>query len=429
MRNLFLRLYLLVVLTFIGVGWSLDKLFDAYNTTQMEDVSSTPYEKVLHLVEYQLSTLPVSQWQSYLNTTAEETLENLQLEQLDDVQLDIETQKALMSGKIIILVSAEGENYIKQIRNSAQMINLGPIKRLESGSQFELFFALIFYLILAAVLLLWIWPLWRSVKILNLAASQFGEGSLETRVQVSNTSSLSMLANTFNNMADRIQTLIKTQNELTNAVSHELRTPISRLKFSLEMLYSSENEGDKLRYLKGMGKDVNELEELTREMLAYARLEQVHAEPKTLEIKIVHWLNDVVDEIKQDFPALNFTVNSEVIDKDCNVAIEPHSMARALSNLLRNAARYSKNEISVTFKDRDKVNVIWIDDDGQGIAENDRKKVFEAFTRLDNSRDRSSGGVGLGLAIVKRIMEWHQGKVSIVESPLGGARFILEWPK
>lgn len=72
---------------------------------------------------------------------------------------------------------------------------------------------------------------------------------------------------------------------------------------------------------------------------------------------------------------------------------------------------------------------ISVEDDGQGIPEKDREKVFIPFARLDDSRTRASGGYGLGLSIVSRIAFWFNGKMSVDESPtLGGARFIMTWP-
>ncbi|MNT74659.1 Sensor protein RstB [compost metagenome] len=70
-----------------------------------------------------------------------------------------------------------------------------------------------------------------------------------------------------------------------------------------------------------------------------------------------------------------------------------------------------------------------MDDDGGGIAEADRERVFEPFIRLDESRDRGTGGAGLGLAIVKRVAANHGGTIAIQGSPLGGARFVLRWPR
>lgn len=72
--------------------------------------------------------------------------------------------------------------------------------------------------------------------------------------------------------------------------------------------------------------------------------------------------------------------------------------------------------------------LIHVDDDGPGIPRADRRRVFQAFTRLDTSRDRDTGGFGLGLAIVQRVVAWHGGRVEISRSPLGGARFTIRWP-
>ena len=73
--------------------------------------------------------------------------------------------------------------------------------------------------------------------------------------------------------------------------------------------------------------------------------------------------------------------------------------------------------------------MIHVDDDGPGIPQEDRDRIFEAFSRLDESRDRQSGGHGLGLAIAKRIIEAHKGKISVGTSPSGGARFTITWPE
>ena len=103
-------------------------------------------------------------------------------------------------------------------------------------------------------------------------------------------------------------------------------------------------------------------------------------------------------------------------------------MTRVLDNLVQNGLRYAAERVEVRFsKDQENYRII-VDDDGKGIAENEREKVFEAFSRIDASRDRSSGGFGLGLAIANRIIKAHKGHIVISESNLGGARFEVSWP-
>jgi two-component system sensor histidine kinase RstB len=102
-------------------------------------------------------------------------------------------------------------------------------------------------------------------------------------------------------------------------------------------------------------------------------------------------------------------------------------MPYAITNLLRNAIKYARHGSGSARKCRDQIQV-HVDDDGIGIPADERERVFSAFTRLDRSRDRSTGGYGLGLAIARLVLEQHGGTASAAESPLGGARFTLSWP-
>ena len=103
-----------------------------------------------------------------------------------------------------------------------------------------------------------------------------------------------------------------------------------------------------------------------------------------------------------------------------------------MRNLLRNAIKYASKEIQISAYLESQANqatnlVLNVDDDGIGVPENERERIFSAFTRLDRSRDRATGGYGLGLAITRRAVELHGGKASVSASPLGGARFTLCW--
>ena len=103
-------------------------------------------------------------------------------------------------------------------------------------------------------------------------------------------------------------------------------------------------------------------------------------------------------------------------------------MPYAVTNLLRNALKYTTSQIVVSAEVVDDYIRIHVDDDGIGIPPEERQRVFFAFTRLDRSRDRATGGYGLGLAIVRLVLEQHGGTASAEESPLGGARFTISWP-
>ena len=130
-------------------------------------------------------------------------------------------------------------------------------------------------------------------------------------------------------------------------------------------------------------------------------------------------------------PALSFTLDCSSLPAEASVKSDPYYLERALSNLLRNATRYAKHTIHVTAAWEGNSVCLWVDDDGDGIPEAERARIFEPFIRLDTSRDRRTGGYGLGLAIVQRVLQWHGGTVTAEAAPppLSGARFKLCWPR
>jgi len=121
-------------------------------------------------------------------------------------------------------------------------------------------------------------------------------------------------------------------------------------------------------------------------------------------------------------------VDSSALPAVLHVELDRKSMPYAIGNLLRNAIRYARTRVRVSAEVTDGEIRVHVDDDGIGIPVEERDRVFSAFTRLDRSRDRSTGGYGLGLAIARLVLEQHNGRASAAESPLGGARLTLSWP-
>jgi two-component system sensor histidine kinase RstB len=110
--------------------------------------------------------------------------------------------------------------------------------------------------------------------------------------------------------------------------------------------------------------------------------------------------------------------------------VEPRHLHRAIQNLVGNAARYASRQVRVRCRLDSNNCRIDVEDDGPGIPRSDWDRVFIAFSRLDDSRTRTSGGYGLGLSIVRRIMYWHGGQAFVgISATLGGACFSLVWPR
>lgn len=354
-------------------------------------------------------------------------------ELLSTLANDNELNQRFESGKIIHIDGSDYEYYIQKLKEYPYILQAGPIKPpIAVILSFLAGLFLLFFLGLAITLFLWIRPLWQSINELTNASDNFGQGKLDSRVNIKSRAALGNLARQFNAMAERINCLITGHRDLTNAVSHELRTPITRMRFALEMLEKTNEKTDKKtkqRYLDGLNVDVNDLEDLVNELLNFARFEQAKPLPDLETIELLPWLEDIIEH------ARGYAGNLKIYCVNNNVPIahkircSPRYLARVIHNLLRNACKYSQHEISIILELTEKGTLIHIDDDGVGIPKKDRPLIFEPFSRLDESRSRLSGGHGLGLAIAKKIIDTHNGCITIDDSPIGGARFSISLPK
>ncbi len=285
-------------------------------------------------------------------------------------------------------------------------------------------------MVLTVILLLaWAMPIWRDLDALRNATLRMGQGDLDVRVRLSRISGIRHVGESFNLMAKRISALIDSQRSLTNAVSHELRTPLARLSFEVDMLGQDNYPTRRSQILQDMRADISELEAMVAELLVYARLERPTDETVTLQtVDVCDWLGEALALVAHQADARGIRCDVRA-GYPAHVTLHPRYMSRALLNLVQNAVRYASARVEIELTETpDGGYELWVDDDGCGVPEADRERVFEPFVRLDESRDRGTGGAGLGLAIVKRVAANHGGTIGILNSPLGGARFALRWP-
>ncbi|MGE8658215.1 MAG: ATP-binding protein [Achromobacter sp.] len=282
--------------------------------------------------------------------------------------------------------------------------------------------------VVVGLLALWALPMWRDMDALRNAALRMGQGELSMRVRLSRIAGIRHVGESFNQMAERIAALIDNQRSLTNAVSHELRTPLARLSFEVDLLARDGLSPAHQRVLRDMRADIAELESMVAELLVYARLERPMEETVRLEtVDTRDWLGEALAQVAHQAQARNVCC-VVAAGHPPHVRLHPRYMSRALLNLVQNAVRYASGrvDIALTHTPPGHFELI-VDDDGPGIPVADRERIFEPFIRLDESRDRGTGGAGLGLAIVRRVAAGHRGAVWVCDSPMGGARFVLRW--
>ncbi|WP_335945715.1 ATP-binding protein [Pseudomonas sp. G166] len=279
-----------------------------------------------------------------------------------------------------------------------------------------------------ACLLLWLRPHWRDLERLRSTAERFGKGHLSERTHIASSSNIGSLAHVFDTMAGDIESLLNQQRDLLNAVSHELRTPLTRLDFGLALALSDDLPPASRERLQGLVAHIRELDELVLELLSYSRLQNPECLPERVEVPLDEFIDSILGSVDEDLAAPDVVIDVLLHGTLERFVLDPRLTARALQNLLRNAMRYCERRIQVGVLVSDHGCEIWVDDDGIGIPDSERERVFEPFYRLDRSRDRATGGFGLGLAISRRALEAQGGTLTVEASPLGGARFRLWLP-
>ena len=359
----------------------------------------------------------------------------LTLQSINKLQLDTDQKARLYRKDIVIMFRDNTSVENSSIRVLAPteiqdtVVDLGPIP-LFNWFPLNLIISITLismFLIRLGVYAL-IFPLERKLQLIQSGITKVREGKLNTKVKVVGEDEIAHLAATFNSMTEHIRRLIESQRELTRAVSHELRTPVARIRFAVDMLADTDDYDDRMSQRDYIDQDIESLNGLIDEILTYAKLEE--GSPK------MDWedvdLQELVSQIARETNALGKPVTVEVgnMQKGAFAQADRRYLHRVLQNLAGNATRYAESTIIISAGLEKNEAFISVEDDGQGIPEKDREKVFIPFARLDDSRTRASGGYGLGLSIVSRIAFWFNGRMSVDESPtLGGARFTMKWPK
>jgi signal transduction histidine kinase len=335
----------------------------------------------------------------------------LRVEELkpDEREVELTTLRlssGLAEGPLAVLAGAESETIDKAI---------GDLARIFAVALIPLSFA-------AAALA---WALTgrtlHPVEAIRSQAEAIGGATLDERVPVPDgKDEIHALAETMNLMLDRIESHDRSLRQFTADASHELKSPVANLRALVDTSHLTGPEWETLK-----GTLVGETDRLASlvENLLYLTLDDaghVSNTQHTVEL----------DEIVFAEASVIATTHDTTVDlsgvQPATIKGSATEIAQMLRNLLDNAARHAGSRLEVGIDSTSPL-TLRVGDDGPGINESDRERVFERFTRLDDARARDAGGSGLGLAIVRRIATRHDATVEIGESDLGGAEVIVRF--
>ena len=232
------------------------------------------------------------------------------------------------------------------------------------------------------------------------------------------------LARTLNEMLDRIDASQRLQRQFVSDASHELRSPLATLRQLAEVAEGYPGRVETADLAADVLAEEQRMEDLVNALLVLARLDDAPAPATTGRSTWTTWCS--MEARRQRDGGARIDVSGVSAGQ---VAGHPVLLGQAVRNLLANAVRHARDRVTVTLDEHDDRVLLVVDDNGPGIPEEERTRVFERFVRLDESRARDDGGgAGLGLAIVRKVVESSGGTVVVGDAPGGGARMTVSLP-
>lgn len=243
----------------------------------------------------------------------------------------------------------------------------------------------------------------------------------------SNGVELNSLAKSFNQLLERIESVLEREKSFSAGASHELKTPLAVIRTNLDVLdmYEEPTKEDLQDVIEIVEKQTDRMIRLVDDLFAMYTLSGYEIIETIYVDKLI---DDIVMEQKGNMQEKNISIHIQ--NKQCKIKGNSVMFKHALSNILQNAIKYNVNngKIKIIVEDRKNDCVIKISDSGIGIAPSAAEHIFEAFYREDKSRSRKIGGAGLGLSIVKSIIKQHGGSVEYQPNNPKGSTFIVSIP-
>jgi len=269
----------------------------------------------------------------------------------------------------------------------------------------------------------------RPLRRMAGTAAAVNAGDLSHRIGATDTNDeIAVLAESFDNMLDRLDDAFARQRAFVSDASHELRTPLTVVRGQLEVLARQPDvtHEDVIRVTRLVSAETERMERLVDDLLLLAKTEEgspLHRRP----IEVRDYVHDVFD-------ALSLTADRDFElgpVSDVTIEADPDRIAQVIHNLAQNAVAHTPEGglVRLSAESNGRYVRFAVEDDGPGIPPDQRGRIFDRFHRTDISRARSTGGSGLGLAIARALVVAHGGSIRAGESPEGGARLEFDLPR
>ncbi|QLB40765.1 MULTISPECIES: envelope stress sensor histidine kinase CpxA [Mannheimia] len=292
-------------------------------------------------------------------------------------------------------------------------------------------FLMIFILMLSGMpLLLWLsFKITKPVQSLTASANAIATGHLEInpKLEKEDIYEIREVGKSFNHMVKSLKDLTEQQRRMISDISHELKTPLARLQLATAISRRKMGESAEIHRIET---EIRKLDQMVKGLLVISQQKLNYQIHKKI-FKINEIWHDVIEDAQFETAQNNIILiikqnisNPELYSINGSVS----TLTSALENLIRNAQKYSNKIISISMEIKEEKLILVVEDNGEGIPENEYENILKPFYRIDEARTRETGGSGLGLSIVHNAAQQHQGNIHLTKSDLGGLRAELEIP-
>ncbi len=264
-------------------------------------------------------------------------------------------------------------------------------------------------------------------------AREISKGNFSKRIEVKGHNEISQMGETLNYMCEELSQLEEKRRKFVSDASHELKTPMAGIKLICDSLVAADNPDPETvkEFLYDMSDEVNRLTRVVERLLVLTKLDaggnSLHLEETDIRMLVSH----AVKKLRPIANEKRITLCADYHEALFAPAlIDYDKIYEAIYNIMDNAVKYSPEDsiVRVEVSEKDGWIVINVSDNGPGIPESERERIFERFYRLDDSRARDTGGTGLGLSIAKEAIIMHKGSITVSEGVNGGSVFTIILP-
>ena len=369
-----------------------------------------------------------------------ETAQNQCPGELTNASAQAAVERAFSGRSVEFELLGPQENYAARKFTAAGGANFVLITRLEAprvpapfGVNWRMRLLRILAVILTAGLLCYALAryLTAPVKKLRNATKKLADGDLSARVASKRRDELGKLARDFDEMAERIESLLASQKRLTRDVSHELRSPLARMNVALE-LARQKSGAEAAPLLERIETESNRLNEMIGQILTLSKLESRAEKIEKREINLAKIVEQTAEDAAFEAAGKGKSVKIARLD-ECRVVGSENLLRSAVENVVRNGVRYTRDgsAVEISLENGYDRALIKIRDYGAGVPETELEEIFRPFYRVGEARERKTGGIGLGLAITEQAVRAHDGKIvarNAVDGSGGGLIVEIEIP-